>query len=129
MVTVTCTGLFDIVLPCEIAETAPVVKNWENGMRRKQNARRRSLIWATRTAKESTQALNSLFASPNYLNTVLHDNEAPTKVGAMHTPSFVRIRWVDLLTGSTQAASRVSSVVKPERDRQIPKDGSCAMTL
>ena len=45
--------------------------------------------------------------------TVVHDKEAPTKVGAMQTPSFVRIRWIDWLTGSTQAASCVSSVVNP----------------
>ena len=67
--------------------------------------------------------MNSQFASPNYSNTVVYDNEAPTKVGAMHTPSFVRIRWTDWLTGSTQAASWVSSVVNPGGDRQVLHGG------
>jgi len=43
-------------------------------------------------AKECSKALNSQFAATNYSNTVAHDNEAPTKVGAIQTPSFVRIR-------------------------------------
>jgi len=43
-------------------------------------------------AKECSKPLNSQFALPNYSNTVVHDNDAPTKVGAIQTPSFVRIR-------------------------------------
>jgi len=43
----------------------------------------------------------------------LYEREAPTKVGAMHTPSLVRILCTDFVTGFTQAASCVSKVVKP----------------
>lgn len=34
-------------------------------------------------------------------------------VGAIQGPSFVRIRWIDLVVGSIHAASRDSKVVKP----------------
>lgn len=42
-----------------------------------------------------------------------YDKDAPTKVGAIHTPSLVRIRWTLLVSGLIQAASLVSKVVKP----------------
>ena len=44
---------------------------------------------------------------------VIHDKLAPTKLLALQTPSFVRIRWVDLVSGSTHAASRSLRVMKP----------------
>lgn len=43
----------------------------------------------------------------------IYDKLAPTKDLALQTPSFVRMRWVDLVSGSTHAASRLSRVVKP----------------
>lgn len=45
-----------------------------------------------------------------------YDKEAPTNEGVKHTPSgplWVRKRCTVFVTGSTHAASRVSSVVKP----------------
>jgi len=42
-----------------------------------------------------------------------YDKEAPTSVGAKQTPSFVLILCVAFVTGSTQAASLVSRVVRP----------------
>jgi len=42
-----------------------------------------------------------------------YDRDAPTKVGARHTPSFVLIRCAVFVRGLTQAASLVSRVVKP----------------
>lgn len=43
----------------------------------------------------------------------VHDRVAPMKLGARQTPSFVRILCTLFDTGLTQAASRVSRVVKP----------------
>ena len=42
-----------------------------------------------------------------------YDKEAPTKVGAKQIPSFVLILCAAFVIGSTQAASLVSSVVRP----------------
>ena len=42
-----------------------------------------------------------------------YEREAPTKVGAAHTPSLVRILCTDFVTGFIHAASCVSKVVKP----------------
>lgn len=42
-----------------------------------------------------------------------YDKDAPTKVGAMQTPSFVRILCTLFVVGLTQAASLDSSVMKP----------------
>ena len=42
----------------------------------------------------------------------IYDKLAPTRVGAKHAPSFVRILCTLLLSGSTHAASRFSSVMK-----------------
>lgn len=42
-----------------------------------------------------------------------YDKLAPTRVCDLQTPSFVLIRCVVLVSGSTQAASSVSRVVKP----------------
>jgi len=42
-----------------------------------------------------------------------YEREAPTKVGATHTPSLVRILCTDFVTGFIHAASCVSKVVKP----------------
>lgn len=50
---------------------------------------------------------------PIHIRSPTHDNDAPTKRGATHTPSFVRMRCTDFVAGSTHAASRVSSVVNP----------------
>jgi hypothetical protein len=42
-----------------------------------------------------------------------YDKEAPTSVGAKQIPSFVLILCAVFVTGSTQAASLVSRVVRP----------------
>ena len=42
-----------------------------------------------------------------------YERDAPTKVGATHTPSLVRILCTDFVTGFIHAASWVSKVVKP----------------
>jgi hypothetical protein len=42
-----------------------------------------------------------------------YDRDAPTKVGARHTPSFVLILCAVFVRGLTQAASLVSRVIKP----------------
>lgn len=44
---------------------------------------------------------------------MIYDNEAPTNVGATHTPLSVRIRCTLFVDGFIHAASCVSSVVKP----------------
>ena len=46
-----------------------------------------------------------------------YDKDAPIRVGARHTPSFVLILWADFVIGSTQAASLDSRVAKPFRCR------------
>jgi hypothetical protein len=43
----------------------------------------------------------------------VYDNEAPLNFLATQTPSLVRILWTDLVSGSTYAASSVSSVTRP----------------
>lgn len=42
-----------------------------------------------------------------------HDKLAPTKLFALHIPSFVRMRCVDFVSGSIHAASRLSRVRNP----------------
>jgi hypothetical protein len=46
-----------------------------------------------------------------------YESDAPTKLLALQTPSFVLILCTDFVSGSTQAASRLSRVKKP-CDRQ-----------
>jgi hypothetical protein len=43
----------------------------------------------------------------------LHESDAPTSVGARHSPRSVRILCTDFVAGSTHAASRPSSVMNP----------------
>lgn len=47
----------------------------------------------------------------------IHDSEAPASVGATHTPRSVLILCTLFVAGSTHAASRLSSVVKPLHER------------
>jgi hypothetical protein len=42
-----------------------------------------------------------------------YERLAPTNDLALQTPSLVLILWTDLVSGSTHAASRLSSVMKP----------------
>ena len=53
--------------------------------------------------------------SPVILVSCSYDRDAPTRVGAKHTPSLVLILCTDFVRGLTHAASRVSRVVKPYR--------------
>lgn len=47
----------------------------------------------------------------------IYDNDAPTNVGATHTPSCVRILCTLLVTGFIQAASLVSRVMNPGKSQ------------
>jgi hypothetical protein len=44
---------------------------------------------------------------------LIYDRLAPMNDFALQTPSLVRILWTDFVSGSTHAASRLSSVMKP----------------
>lgn len=48
-----------------------------------------------------------------YSTKQIYERDAPTSVGAKHTPSLVRILCTLLVTGFTQAASLESRVIKP----------------
>ena len=44
---------------------------------------------------------------------LIYDRLAPMNDFALQTPSLVRILWTDFVSGSTHAASRLSSVMNP----------------
>lgn len=54
-------------------------------------------------------------AQSSHPNACSYDKDAPTKVGAKHTPSLVLILCAAFVRGLTQAASLVSRVIKPYR--------------
>jgi hypothetical protein len=68
---------------------------------------------STASGRASTQLMPCMRRCMRCIACCVYDKLAPTRVCDLQTPSFVLIRCVDLVSGSIQAASSVSRVVKP----------------